>query len=123
MDYTTMEPSDVFVGDNNKLVWALDTRLCLPTQRGFTVLKLEEIVYCEARGSYTFFRLVDNKSILISRPLSDYEKLLTDGSFSRVHKSFLVNLMHIKEYNRSNGGRVIMTNGTEVEVSRGQVRS
>ena len=81
-------------------------RLCLPTQKGFTIVKLEEIIYCEAQRSYTIFRLINNKSIIISKPLFDYDKLLADTVFLRVHKSFLINLMHIKEYMRGEGGTV-----------------
>lgn len=102
----------------NKAGTPLEMRLCLPTQKGFTIIKLEEILYCEAQRSYTLFRLVDNKSILISKPLVDYDKLLEDTVFLRVHKSFLVNLMHIKEYTRGEGGTVTMSNGMEIEVSR-----
>jgi len=81
-------------------------------------VKLEEIIYCEAQRSYTIFRLVNNKSIIISKPLFDYDKLLADTIFLRVHKSFLINLMHIKEYMRGEGGTVVMSDGMEVEISR-----
>src|SRR5215212_5226630 len=53
----------------NRATSPMDMRLCLPTQKGFTIVKLEEIVYCEAQRSYTLFRLTNNKSILISKPL------------------------------------------------------
>lgn len=96
----------------------MEMRLCLPTQKGFTIVKMEEIVYCEAQRSYTMIRLVNNKSILVSKPLFDYDKLLSDTMFVRVHKSFLINLLHIKEYTRGEGGVVIMSNGMELEVSR-----
>jgi len=96
----------------------LEMRLCLPTQKGFTIVKLEEIVYCEAQRSYTIFRLGNNKTIVISKPLFDYDRLLTDTTFLRVHKSFLINLLHVKEYIRGEGGTVMMSNGMEIEVSR-----
>jgi len=102
----------------NKVGYPLEMRLCLPTQKGFTIVKLEEIIYCEAQRSYTIFRLVNNKSIIISKPLFDYDKLLADTVFLRVHKSFLINLMHIKEYMRGEGGTVVMSDGMEVEISR-----
>ena len=92
-------------------------RLCLPTQKGFTVVKLEDILYCEARRSYTVFHFANAKPILVSKPLFDYDKLLGPG-FVRVHKSYLVNLMHIKEYIRGEGGTVIMSDGAEIEISR-----
>ncbi|HEY4061021.1 MAG TPA: response regulator [Puia sp.] len=96
----------------------LEMRLCLPTQKGFTIVKLEEIVYCEAQRSYTIFRLVNNKTIVISKPLFDYDRLLIDTTFLRIHKSFLINLLHVKEYIRGEGGTVMMSNGMEIEVSR-----
>ena len=102
----------------NKVGYPLEMRLCLPTQKGFTIVKLEEIIYCEAQRSYTIFRLINNKSIIISKPLFDYDKLLADTVFLRVHKSFLINLMHIKEYMRGEGGTVVMSDGMEVEISR-----
>jgi len=102
----------------NKIGSPMEMRLCLPTLKGFTIVKLEEIVYCEAQRSYTVFRLVNNKTIMISKPLFDYDKLLNDTIFLRVHKSFLINLLHIKEYMRGDGGTVVMSNGMEIEVSR-----
>ncbi len=102
----------------NKAGNPLEMRLCLPTLKGFSIVKLEEIVYCEAQRSYTIFRLNNNKTIMISKPLFDYEMLLADTTFIRVHKSFLINLMHIKEYVRGEGGTVVMNNGMEIEISR-----
>lgn len=95
-----------------------EMRLCLPTLKGFIVLKLEEIIYCEAERGYTTFHLEKNKRVTVSKPLLDYENLLQDASFLRIHKSFLVNLRHVKEYQRGEGGVVIMTNDMEIEVSR-----
>jgi two-component system LytT family response regulator len=93
-------------------------RLCLPTIKGFLVLKLEEIIYCEAERSYTVFHLGGGKTVTVSKPLLDYDSLLQDTSFLRIHKSFLINLLHVKEYQRGEGGLVIMSDGAEIEVSR-----
>ena len=95
-----------------------EMRLCLPTLKGFIVLKLEEIIYCEAERSYTIFHLHNNKTVTVSKPLLEYDYLLTDTSFLRVHKSFLINLLHVKEYQRGEGGVIIMSNNAEIEVSR-----
>jgi two-component system LytT family response regulator len=110
--------AEVLLHNINKAGYPMEMRLCLPTQKGFTIVKLEEIIYCEAQRSYTMFRLINNKSIIISKPLFDYDKLLADTVFLRVHKSFLINLMHIKEYMRGEGGTVMMSDGMEVEISR-----
>jgi two-component system LytT family response regulator len=109
---------EVLLHNINKVGFPLEMRLCLPTQKGFTIVKLEEIVYCEAQRSYTEFHLVNKRPIMISRPLFDYDRILSDTIFFRVHKSFLINLMHVKEYTRGEGGTVMMSNGMEIEVSR-----
>jgi two-component system, LytTR family, response regulator len=95
-----------------------EMRLCLPTLKGFIVLKLDEIIYCEAERSYTVFHLEKNKTVIVSKPLLDYENLLKDTSFLRIHKSFLINLHHVREYQRGEGGMVIMSDDAEIEVSR-----
>jgi len=95
-----------------------EMRLCLPTLKGFIVLKLEEIIYCEAERSYTIFHLEGKKTVTVSRPLIDYDNLLKDTSFLRIHKSFVVNLHHVKEYQKGEGGMVILSDQTEIEVSR-----
>lgn len=95
-----------------------EMRLCLPTVKGFIVLKLEEIIYCEAERSYSIFHLEGNRTVTVSKPLADYDHLLQDTSFLRIHKSFLINLLHVKEYQRGEGGLVIMSNNAQIEVSR-----
>jgi len=110
--------TDILLHNLNKAALPMEMRICLPTQKGFSVIKMEEIVYCEAQRSYTLFRLTNNKTMIVSKPLSDYEKLLSDSIFLRIHKSCLINLMHVKEYTRGEGGTVMMSNGMEIEVAR-----
>ena len=93
-------------------------KLCIPTFKGFVVLKLEDIVVCEAEKNYTIIHLQNKKPIIVSRPLLEYEKILEEAGFLRVHRTFLINMQHVGEYHRGEGGVVIMSNGTEVEVSR-----
>jgi two-component system LytT family response regulator len=95
-----------------------EMRLCLPTLKGFIVLKLDDIIYCEAERSYTVFHLEGNRTVTVSKPLLEYDQILQDTSFLRIHKSFLINLHHVKEYHRGEGGMVIMSNNIEIEVSR-----
>ena len=93
-------------------------KLCIPSLRGFQVIEIRDIVYAEASGNYTNFHFVNRPLICSSKPLHDYEELLADSSFVRTHKSFIVNLEHIKEYIRGEGGAVLLSNGHEVEVAR-----
>ena len=93
-------------------------KLCIPSLKGFQVIDIEDIIYCEASGNYTNFHLANSTYICASKPIHEYQELLEDCNLVRIHKSFVVNLEHIKEYVRGEGGTVIMSNGHEVEVSR-----
>jgi two-component system, LytTR family, response regulator len=95
-----------------------EMKLCLPSVTGFQVIEIKDIIVCIAEGAYTNFILTENKKIMASRPLLDYEQLLEDNSFIRVHKSNLINVNHVKQYLRGEGGSVILSNGMEIEVSR-----
>lgn len=95
-----------------------EMKLCLPTMKGFLILDLDEIIYCEAERSYTIFHIDNKKPITVSKPLLEYESTLVNTSFFRIHKSFLINLKHVKEYHRGEGGSVFMSNNAEIEVSR-----
>lgn len=93
-------------------------KICITSLKGFQVVKISEILYCEAAGNYTNFHFENGKIICASKPIHEYEALLEDCGFVRIHKTFLVNLEHIKEYRRGEGGSVIMNNDDELEVSR-----
>ena len=95
-----------------------DLRLCIPSVKGFQVVELGDILYAEAAGNYTNFHLANQQTICTSKPIHEYEELLSDAGFIRVHKSHLVNLLHVKEYLKGEGGSVILSNGKEVEVAR-----
>lgn len=95
-----------------------EMQLCIPTVKGFQVVRLSEIIYCEADNTYTTIYFAGDKKILASRTLLDYELMLQDTFFFRIHKSTLVNLKHIKEYQKGEGGFVVMSNGKSLEVSR-----
>lgn len=93
-------------------------KLCVPSIKGFQVVEIHDIIYCEASSNYTNIHFTNRPTICASKPIHEYEKLLEDSNFVRIHKSFVVNLEHVKEYVRGEGGSVIMSNGYEVEVSR-----
>lgn len=95
-----------------------EMKLCIHSLRGFQVIDLKDVLYCEASGSYTNFHLIDKHVICTAKTILEYEELLKDAGFVRVHKSFLVNLLHIKEYIRGEGGSVILSDGKELEVAR-----
>lgn len=93
-------------------------KMCIPSLKGFQVIKLSDIIYCEASGNYTNFHFAGQPLICASKPIHEYETLLEDCGFVRTHKTYLINMEHVKEYQRGEGGYVIMSNGAQVEVSR-----
>ena len=112
------EWTETLMHNLNKTGNPTEMRLCLPTLKGFLVVKLDDIIYCEAERSYTIFHLEGKKTVTVSKSLIEYDNLLQDTQFLRIHKSFLVNLHHVKEYQRGEGGTVIMSDNAEIEVSR-----
>lgn len=93
-------------------------KIALPTTNGLTILPVKDIVRCEAEVNYTNFYLVSKNKILVSKTLKEFEELLNDYGFIRIHNSHLINLHHIKNYTRGEGGTVTMADGTQVDVSR-----
>lgn len=92
-------------------------KICLATSDGIEFINTNEIVYCKANGSYTDFTLTDNSKIIVSKHLKEYENLLQDQSFMRVHNSYLINLKEVKKYIKSDGGYIIMSNNEHVSIS------
>jgi two-component system LytT family response regulator len=115
---TTRSNIDTFLYNLGKVKDPHEMKLCIPDIHGFQVIRLSEIIFCKAETSYTVFYLTDGQQHTSSRAIVEYELLLNDSGFCRIHKSFLVNLAHVKEYQKGEGGVIILTNKNEVEVSR-----
>ena len=77
-----------------------------------------DILYCEAQGAYTNVHLQNGKKIVASKSLGDFELQLSANKFFRIHHSTLINLNHVKEFQRLDGGYVVMENNTKLEVSQ-----
>src|SRR4030095_142616 len=104
--------------DNIKMTSQNNHRIALPTLKGLLFVKVSDIIYCESKGPYTKFFLKQSDKIITSRHLKEYEGLLHEYNFFRIHKSYLVNLQEIQEYVRAEGGRLIMSNGATLNVSK-----
>lgn len=91
-------------------------KLALSTNEGVHLLHANEILYCEGVGNYTRFHLVKSGPVLVSKTIKEYEELLVDHSFLRVHKSYVVNLSHVIKYDKE--GFLTMSNGVTVAISR-----
>lgn len=93
-------------------------RIALPTMQGLEFVPVESIIHCTSSNNYTEFFLADKKRVLVSRTLKEVEEILTDYAFLRVHNSHIVNLNTITRYIKGEGGYLIMTDGSTVDVSR-----
>jgi two-component system LytT family response regulator len=109
---------ETFLYNLRKLQTPAEMKLCIPDMKGFRVIDLNDIIYCESESSYTIFHLQTGQPITASKSIVEYELLLEQNGFCRIHKSFLVNLRHIREYIRGEGGSIMLTNDKTIEVSR-----
>lgn len=91
--------------------------IAVPTLDGF-LLRTEDIVRCEADDRYSKLFTVDKKMIFASRTLGDFEDLLLHSGFVRIHNVHLINLRHLKKYIKGEGGQVVMSDGSTLDVSR-----
>lgn len=89
-------------------------KISLPVKNGFEIVPLDEIIFCEAEGSYTNF-FTKNKKYVTSSNLKKVENLLQHAHFFRIHRSVLVNLKHITKYDHS--GKIILSNKKELFVA------
>ncbi|HEX7457123.1 MAG TPA: LytTR family DNA-binding domain-containing protein, partial [Ginsengibacter sp.] len=81
-------------------------------------LNTSEIIYCEAQGAYTNVHLQNGRKIVSSKSLGDFELQLSSQIFFRIHHSTIINLNHVKEFQRFDGGHVMMENNIKLEVSQ-----
>ncbi|HCS19310.1 MAG TPA: DNA-binding response regulator [Bacteroidetes bacterium] len=92
-------------------------KITLSTSDGMVFLPVNEIIRCEAQGAYTQFNLKNGKKILVSKNLKEYELLLHDYKFLRVHNSHLINLTEVSRYVKADGGYAVMNDGTNIPIS------
>lgn len=95
-----------------------DNRIGIATSDKILFVNVKEILFCEAKGSYSIVYLNDGKKLTASKLLRDFEEQLLQYNFFRIHHSILVNLNKIKEFQRNDGGAVVMENGQKLEVSQ-----
>ena len=93
-------------------------RIAIPSTEGIDFFETKDIIFCKAEDCYTTLYFTDQPSIVASRTLKDFENLLTESGFCRVHNSFLINLRHVKKYVRGEGGYVVLTGDHHVDISR-----
>jgi two-component system, LytTR family, response regulator len=92
-------------------------KIALPTLDGLVFVKISDILYCEASSNYTQIFTSEEK-YLVSKTLKEYDDLLSDHNFFRIHNSYLININSIKKYVKGEGGYVVLNNDTSLDVSK-----
>jgi two-component system LytT family response regulator len=93
------------------------SKIALHTQDKIHVVDISDIIRCEANVNYTEFHFINSKKILVTKTLKDFEEMLKENGFYRVHQSHLINTKYIKEFVKTDGGYLIMSDGNSVPVS------
>jgi len=92
-------------------------KIVLKTLENIHLMEIQNITLCESDGCYTVVHSVAGEKIMVSRILREFDDMLSENGFYRVHKSYLINLSHITRFEKQKGGSIILTNGMKVPVS------
>ena len=93
-------------------------KITVPTSNGFELLKIDDIIRLKAEINYTIIHLSDGRKLIVARTLKEYENILRQHDFIRIHNSHIINLSYLKRYVKGNGGVVHLEDGTQLDVSR-----
>jgi two-component system LytT family response regulator len=95
-----------------------EDQIAIPTHDGLEFIQIRQIVRIESSSNYSKVILLDGRKMLVTRQLKDFEEILEDYRFYRIHHSHLINLNYIAKYVRGDGGQITMRNGDIIDVSR-----
>jgi two-component system, LytTR family, response regulator len=93
-------------------------KIAIPTTDGLHFLKISEIIYLEANANYTFIYLQNTKRYTVCHTLKEFEDMLPSNTFVRVHNSYIINKNFAERYIRGDGGQVVLTNGSVIDISK-----
>jgi len=93
-------------------------KITLTLSRKTMFVEPDDILYCKSDGNYTEVFFSNNKKEMISKKLKDVEAMINSNLFFRIHNSYLVNTNHIKEFIKSDGQYVVLSDKISLPVSR-----
>lgn len=93
-------------------------KVAMPTMEGLQMINVADIISCASDSNYTILHLKDKQKLVVSRTLKEIEEILEEHSFVRVHHSYMVNLNEVTKYIRGEGGYLVMSDGSHIDVSR-----
>jgi len=93
-------------------------KIALSTATGLHFLKIKDIVFLKAAANYTIFITANNEKIMVSKTLKEFEELLPDTLFFRIHQSYILNIQFIKKFLKEDGGYALLDNGKKLPIAR-----
>ena len=93
-------------------------KIALSVSDGVQLVSLDDILYFESEGNYTTVFYKNGKSTVVSKQIGQFEEMVDKNRFFRLHHSFLVNMLYVSKFVRSDGGYVVLENGKTLNVSR-----
>ena len=105
------------LNDRVEETYRSNEKIILKDGESMQLVVIEDIIYCNAEGSYTTFYLKNNRKIITSLNLKEYERMLSPYGFIRSHHSYLINLYHVSSVQKSDGGYIIMSDDSNLPLS------
>lgn len=93
-------------------------RIAVPTVDGLQFVRVAEIVYLEAQVNYTHIFLTGKGKYVVCRTLKDFEEMLPEDTFLRIHHSHIINKNFAEKYIRGEGGQVVLSNGAVLDIAK-----
>ncbi len=93
-------------------------RIAISTTQGLLFINIIDIIFLEASVNYTVFHLTPNLKYTVSKTLKEFEDMLPEDTFTRIHNSYIINKNFVEKYIRGEGGKVILSDGTMLDVSK-----
>jgi two-component system, LytTR family, response regulator len=97
---------------------SIPSKIAIPTSKGSEFIDIKDIVRIEADRSYSIIYISNGRRLMVSRCLNEYDTMLCDRNFFRIHNSHLINLEQVKIYVRGDGGYIEMNDSSVVPIAR-----
>ena len=107
----------------NEIGLSSQSKITISTSEGVYFVELKNIIRCEADGAYTNIFLLDKRKITVSKNIKEYELLLQNNHFVRIHNSHIINLYEVDKYLKSDGGQVVLKDGNILPLSINKKKS
>lgn len=116
------DPNELLLKTNDLLQaisnqYGTQKRIVINTTESITMLNVADIIRCESNRNYTYLFMANKKKLIVSKTLMEFEDLLSKYNFIRIHKSHLINVNYIEKYIKSEGGYMMLKDGSKLPVS------